>query len=259
MRKFGLIGYPVGYSFSPGYFSRKFEKEGIVGNYESFPLEDVAEVTELLEGAYEGLNVTIPYKQAIIPFLDYLGPIAFETGAVNTIKKTEAGLIGHNTDAYGFVASLKEYTDYKKMTRSALILGTGGAARAVRYGLIAEGFDCYLVSRSRGDYLYYELDEELMAAVGLVVNTTPLGTYPDIDVCPDIPYDMISQKHLMYDLVYNPDKSLFLKQSEEAGAAIMNGLRMLELQAEQAWQLWNQETNVDELFPVKSKVFNGKF
>jgi len=250
MRKFGLIGYPLKQSFSPAYFSDKFEKTGLACQYDLYPLDEVGHMHRLAEGGLVGWNVTMPYKQEVIPLLDWLDPIAARIGAVNTIKNTERGLVGYNTDVYGFSESLTRQESYSDIARMALILGTGGASLAGACVLKNLGFSTAFVSRSRGDFLYSDLDESILSSIGLVVNTTPLGMAPKISECPDIPYDYVSEQHLMYDLVYNPDKTLFLEKSESQGAAIVNGLKMLEFQAEEAWRIWNSDINEEDLIAV---------
>jgi len=240
-RRFGLIGYPLTHSFSPGYFADKFEKEGIFNTeYKSYSIDDVSKVFELLESGMEGLNVTIPYKEKVIPFLDELDASAKVIGAVNTIKNINGKTIGYNTDVIGFSQSLEKYLPQIEF-RSALIFGTGGASKAVEYVLKDLGFDVKFVSRTKGDLSYKDVDQEIVDTHHLFVNTTPLGMYPKIDECPAIPFDYMTTKHFAYDLIYNPEKTLFLAKAESQGALIKNGLEMLELQAEASWAIWNSK------------------
>ncbi|MCC8035497.1 MAG: shikimate dehydrogenase [Rikenellaceae bacterium] len=242
MRVFGLIGYPLGHSFSKKYFTDKFSAQGIQdAMYENFPLEDISMFPGLLEENPEiaGLNVTIPYKEKIIPYLDELSPEAARIGAVNCISLEEGKLTGHNTDAWGFRCSLLEFIGSRKP--KALILGTGGASKAVKYVLEESGMDFLTVSRTEGPgrITYPRLDEGVIAAHKLIINTTPLGTFPDTDSCPDIPYHLLTPEHRLYDLVYNPRQTEFMKRGMARGARTVNGYAMLSGQAERAWEIWN--------------------
>ncbi len=240
IRKYGLIGYPLTYSFSPSYFAAKFEASDIGdAEYNSYPLSDIGEVQGLIDKGMSGFNVTIPYKEQIIPYLDELSDAAKKIGAVNTVHIVNGKLKGYNTDAYGLENSLYSLLD-GACVEKALILGTGGASKACQYVLTQMGIDWQLVSRNPQYLTYDQIDEEVMAAHTLIINTTPLGTSPDIDTCPDIPYEYISDAHFAFDLVYNPKKSLFLTRFEEQGSAIMNGLSMLHDQADKAWEIWNK-------------------
>jgi shikimate dehydrogenase len=249
MTIYGLIGFPLGHSFSLPYFTEKFKREGVDAEYRNYPLEDIREFEELIgrEKGLAGLNVTIPYKQEVIPYLDALNRTAREIGAVNTIricrKDTHMGLVGHNTDVEGFRRSLEEHLGPQH--KKALVLGTGGSSKAVVYVLAALGIRYRLVSRNKegkpaGVLSYYELDDSLVKSHALIINTTPLGMHPEVDRCPDLPYGAITKKHLMFDLVYNPAKTLFLSKGEEQGAAIVNGYDMLVYQAEASWEIWNR-------------------
>lgn len=240
--RFGLIGRDISYSFSRGYFSEKFSRLELEHHsYENFDLREINEFTELLRKNHdiEGLNVTIPYKEAIIPYLDVLDPKAEKIGAVNTIKFTASGLMGFNTDAYGFQKSLEPHlkTSHKK----ALILGTGGASKAIAFVLDGLGIDFSFVSRNPGknQYAYHNLSAEILSEYLVIINCTPLGTHPDIVKKPSIGYEHLGKDHLLFDLIYNPEKTAFLQHGAKQGAAICNGLRMLELQAEKAWKIWN--------------------
>ncbi len=242
MRRFGLIGYPLGHSFSRGYFARKFELEGISdATYENFEIEHIEQFPQLLQAQPDlvGLNVTIPHKQSVTPFLDRLDVSAQVIGAVNTIKLTNGKLQGYNTDYIGFSKSLKPLL--KPHQTKALILGTGGSSKAVVYALTLLGIGHHSVSRepAEGQLSYDELTKEIICEHTVIVNTTPLGMYPNVNACPDIPYRYLTKQHLLFDLVYNPAETLFLRKGKAQGAIIKNGQEMLELQAEAAWSIWN--------------------
>ena len=241
MKTLGLIGFPLSHSFSKKYFSEKFEREHIEGwQYELFPLERIGELPDLLarNPSIVGLNVTIPYKEAVIPYLDMVDESA-TFGAVNTIKIENGQLHGFNTDVYGFEVSLKPLL--KAHHTAALVLGTGGAAKAVVSVLERLGIAHRYVSRTPHEeqFSYQNINKNVLDEYSLIVNTTPLGMYPKAAVCPDLPYEKLTKKHLLYDLVYNPDVTTFLKNGKKRGAAIKNGLEMLHLQAERAWSIWN--------------------
>ena len=239
---YGLIGYPLSHSFSAKFFNDKFCREKINEEYRLFPIPKIDEIKGLFQKYPElkGLNVTIPYKSSIIEYLSDISPAANEIGAVNVIKIKEGKLKGYNTDAYGFKESLKPLL--KKDIKKALILGTGGASKAVRYVLSSLGIDSKVVSRCSGkvDLMYSDLNSEIISENLLIVNTTPLGMYPDVNSFPDIPYQFIGENHICYDLVYNPEESRFLNMAESQGAVIKNGLEMLHLQAIKAWEIWNE-------------------
>ncbi|QLE02270.1 shikimate dehydrogenase [Galbibacter sp. BG1] len=244
MRKhFGLLGKNISYSFSKGYFTEKFKELGIedTHQYVNFDLEQVTDIKNIL--AYDphivGFNVTIPYKEEIIPLLNEIDPKAKEIGAVNTVKITENGLKGFNTDIFGFQNSIKPFV--KLFHKKALILGTGGASKAVKHALIDLGLNTTFVSRtaSKGQLSYEMLTREIIETNQVIVNTTPLGTYPDTAQKPAIPYHFLTSNHLVFDLIYNPSKTTFMKLSEENGATAVNGHKMLTLQAEKAWEIWN--------------------
>jgi shikimate dehydrogenase len=240
MRKFGLIGYPLSHSFSPTYFAEKFKREAIVdAQYELYPIDNIGLLSGLLDGTIQGLNVTIPYKQAVFPFLDEIHPDAQEMGAVNTIKIDGHNIKGYNTDVYGFENSLLHFISESQVER-ALVLGTGGSARAVWFVLNRLGIEYLKVSRSQGDLQYEEIDKLVMTHHQLIINTTPLGMSPNPDACPNIPYELISREHYLFDLIYNPVKTLFLQHGERQGANINNGLEMLKLQADRSWEIWNE-------------------
>jgi len=243
----GLIGYPLGHSFSAGYFKEKFSKESITGfEYNNFEISDIKLLPDIIKNNPElvGLNVTIPYKEAVIPFLDVLDISAKNVGAVNTIKIDRSGdkikLTGYNTDTYGFRESLKPSLSMHH--QNALILGTGGAAKAAEFVLKDIGLKVLFVSRKpskENEVSYDSLNETAMQNFPLIVNSSPIGMHPNIDQCPDIPYQFLNSKNLLFDLIYNPEETLFLKKGKEKGTLIQNGLPMLMLQAEKAWEIWN--------------------
>ncbi len=244
MNKYGLIGFPLGHSFSKKYFSEKFETGKIDAIYNLYELTDISQFTALKEDSgLCGLNVTIPYKEKIIPFLDEVDATAARIGAVNVIKFIRSGnkllLRGYNSDAVGFEASIKPLL--KPHHTKALILGTGGASKAIEFVLNKLNIQTVFVSRNptSGMISYAELDAETTKDYTVIINATPVGTFPHIDACPDIPYQFLSSEHLVFDVVYNPAKTLFLKKAEQRGATILNGEKMLELQAEAAWEIWN--------------------
>lgn len=244
MNKYGLIGFPLGHSFSKKYFSEKFETGKIDAIYNLYELTDISQFTALKEDSgLCGLNVTIPYKEKIIPFLDEVDATAARIGAVNVIKFIRSGnkllLRGYNSDAVGFEESIKPLL--KPYHTKALILGTGGASKAIEFVMNKLNIQTVFVSRNptSGMISYAELDAETIKDYTIIINATPVGTFPHIDACPDIPYQFLSSEHLVFDVVYNPAKTLFLKKSEQRGATILNGEKMLELQAEAAWEIWN--------------------
>jgi len=247
MKQFGLIGFPLTHSFSKKYFSEKFEKEKIENcTYELFPIERIESITDLIKQHPDlaGLNVTIPYKESVIPFLDELDATAKAIGAVNCIKIENGKLIGYNTDAFGFKQSIKPFLETHH--ERALILGTGGASKAVFHVLNEIGIDCFFVSRDKSAlkttkaFNYNELNEHVLNAFKLIVNTSPVGTYPNVSEAPEIPYELLTSNHLLYDLVYNPTETEFLKRGKLQGATAINGLSMLHQQAEEAWRIWNK-------------------
>lgn len=245
-RIFGLIGFPLTHSFSQTFFNQKFEAENISAQYLNFEIPDIGDLMEVVAEypALSGLNVTIPYKEQVLPYLDEIDDDAKKIGAVNVIKfiRKKGGLKfkGYNSDIIGFCDSIRPLLTPHRT--KALILGTGGAAKAVRQGLINLGVEPVLVSRTprEGVITYADLTPEIMAEHKIIVNTTPLGMYPHIDECPDIPYDELTPQHLCYDLLYNPDVTLFMKRAREHGAQIKNGLEMLLLQAFVSWNIWNE-------------------
>ncbi len=243
MERYGLIGHPLGHSFSKAYFTEKFEKEGFDGCYENFDLADIGQLPSLLQQHPDlrGFNVTIPYKEAILPYLDKVDPVALEVGAVNTVKVlTNGQLIGYNTDVIGINSSL--FTSHSSLLtlHSSLILGTGGASKAVQYVLRKHNISYQTVSRSKGkgNLTYQELTPEIIQSHLFIINTTPAGMAPHCDEAPLIPYEAVTQKHIMFDLIYNPEETLFLRYGHEQGAKTINGLTMLHAQAEASWNIW---------------------
>jgi shikimate dehydrogenase len=247
MNKYGLIGYPLGHSFSKKYFTEKFAKEGIANSvYDLYELKTIDEFPALLQNEPElkGINVTIPYKEQVIKYLDCLDASAEKVGAINVIKITEEGeKIGYNSDYYGFRNSLIKFLNDNSISSiKALILGTGGASKAVKAALAELGIVYLIVSREAGraDLTYAGLNQSHLQQYSLIINTTPVGTYPKVDGCPEIPYQYLSASNLLYDLVYNPEVTLFMQKGIDAGAKVINGLPMLYLQAEKAWEIWQQ-------------------
>jgi len=248
MRKYGLIGYPLRHSFSIGYFNEKFKAEGIDAEYLNFEIPNINDFTEVIleNPTLAGLNVTIPYKEKVIPFLDELEKDTADIGAVNVIKiirkKGKVRLKGYNSDIIGFTQSIEPLLlpQHKK----ALILGTGGSSKAVFCGLRNLGIESIHVSRTpstqKNVITYQDITPEIMEDYKVIVNCTPVGMYPKVDFCPDIPYELLTPDHLLYDLLYNPNVTLFMKKGEAQGAATKNGLEMLLLQAFAGWEIWNR-------------------
>lgn len=248
-KKYGLIGKDIDYSFSRKYFTDKFEKLKLQYTYVNFDLAAIREFSELLEVEQDkvhGFNVTIPYKQSIIPYLDSISKKAQKIGAVNTIKIDKKGkLKGFNTDWYGFYHSLKPLLKYSN--KKVLILGTGGASKAVEYAVKKLKLKYKFVSRIKQDdnFVYSELTEDIIRQYTVIINTTPVGTFPNVDVMPDIPLDGITAKHIVYDLIYNPEQTQLLQEASRRGATVKNGEEMLLLQAEKAWSIWNKSFKGD--------------
>lgn len=245
MRNFGLLGKNINYSFSKTYFSEKFKTEKITNTtYQNFDITSINHFPEIVKNTNNliGLNVTIPYKEAIIPYLDKLDKKAKKIGAINTIKITKKGkLKGFNTDYYGFKKALQPHL--KTQHKKALILGTGGASKAIAYALKKLNIEYRFVSRNTSNkkfLTYKSLSEETIKNHNLIINCTPLGTSPKVDECPNIPYQAITEKHLLFDLIYNPTETTFLKKGKQNNAVTINGLKMLELQAEKSWEIWNR-------------------
>ena len=248
MKTYGLIGYRLGHSFSRNFFTEKFANENLPDHeYVNFELDSIEEFPSIFDGDKTicGLNCTIPYKQQIMPFIDEIDAEAAQVGAVNTVKITSKDgkrhLMGFNTDVYGFENSLRPMLEAKH--RKALILGTGGASKAIKFLFDKMGI-AYLSTTTKEEpgekeIRYDQLTKELMNECLIVINATPLGTFPKVDTCPDIPYQFITKDHILFDLVYNPEETLFLKKGKEQGAKTKNGLEMLHLQAIRAWEIWN--------------------
>ena len=248
MKKYGLIGFPLTHSFSKRYFTEKFDIEKINSSYDNFEIDNINKFPEVIKNNPElvGLNVTIPYKEQVIPYLDELNNAAKEIGAVNTVKIKRTGseikLKGFNTDTYGFETSLKPHL--KEHHKKALILGTGGASKALKYVLTKLGIEFISASIEElkaNEIRYEDIDEQMLKERLLIINATPLGTYPKVDTSPNIPYEFITDKHLLFDLVYNPEVSVFLSNGQKNGATIKNGYEMLLLQAIKAYEIWNEE------------------
>ncbi len=239
MGNFGLIGRNISHSFSEKYFAEKFQEKKISdATYKKFDLAEISELPSLLQiEKLDGFNVTIPYKESIISYLDQIDTEAEKIGAVNCVKILNGKKIGYNTDAFGFEASLKPLLENHH--KQALILGNGGAAKAVKFVLENVRIPFQIVSRI-GSFTYLDLDKSHMEDYQIIINTTPLGTFPELDSCPEIPYEFLTSGHLVYDLVYNPPKTQFLKLAESQCAKIKNGYEMLVLQAEKSWEIWNQ-------------------
>lgn len=237
MKTYGLIGKNISYSFSRNYFANKFKKEDIKNSqYINFDIDNLSELNNIFNTDNFGFNVTIPYKEAIIPYLDSLDFHAEKIGAVNTIKLENRKKIGFNTDWIGFKKSIEPLLNSHHT--KALILGTGGASKAVIYALDQLKIETLMVSRY-GEISYEDLSEEIIQNHAIIINCTPVGTFPNIDAAPEIPYHFITKNHLAYDLIYNPAETLFLKKCKEKGAVVKNGLEMLEIQAEASWKIWN--------------------
>lgn len=247
MRKFGLIGYPLSHSFSKKFFTEKFREERITNcEYELYPIENIDLFVKLWSDDPElcGINVTIPYKVQVLPYLDELDEASAAIGAVNCIligrKNAEQWIKGYNTDAYGFEESLKPLLEPHH--RKALIFGDGGAAKAIKYVLNKLNIPFLVVTRKAAEnsILYEEVDGAMLSEYTILINTTPLGMSPNVDTLPEIPYDLLSDQHIGYDLVYNPEETAFLKQVRLHGGKTKNGLEMLHLQAIRSWEIWNQ-------------------
>lgn len=241
---FGLLGKNISYSFSRGYFTTKFEELNLnKHSYVNFDLQKIDEFSSIFKENknVSGINVTIPYKEAVIPFLDKIDKTAKKIGAVNTIKITKKGkLKGYNSDVVGFENSLLPLL--KKHHKKALILGTGGASKAIAYALTRNKVEYLFVSRNpknEKQISYNNLSKEIIEKHTIIINSTPLGTFPDVEICPDIPYQYISKNHILYDLIYNPEVTTFLSKGKVKGAVIKNGYEMLQLQAEESWRIWN--------------------
>jgi shikimate dehydrogenase len=242
MTKYGIIGYPLGHSFSRGFFTEKFARESIDAQYLNFEIPDVAMLSDVLRDNPElrGLNVTLPHKQAVIPLLDEMSEEAMEIGAVNVIRVRNGKLKGFNSDIIGFTNSIKPLL--QPHHRKALVLGTGGASKAIRVGLNRLGIEWTYVSRSPRDGMvtYEDITAETLQAYTVIVNCSPVGMFPKVDAAPAIPYELLSPQHLLFDCVYNPEETLFMKKGRKQGATVKNGLEMLHLQAIASWKFWNE-------------------
>ncbi|MEQ8517816.1 MAG: shikimate dehydrogenase [Cytophagales bacterium] len=240
MRRFGLIGYPIKHSFSKSFFNEKFKSEGILDcAYENFEANQVSELKTIINKYHPiGLNVTIPYKTVVLKYCDFLSEEVKLIGAANTLKITENKIKAFNTDWLGFTKSL-EKTNFDK-NKIALIIGSGGSSKAIQYALKQLSIDYKIISRNpnKTDLTYDQLNEKVFKGASLIVNCSPLGAYPNTSECPNIPYHLLDSNHFCFDLVYNPEKTLFLEKSEKMGAGIKNGLEMLILQAEESWKIW---------------------
>lgn len=249
MDKYGLIGYPLGHSFSIGYFNEKFQNECIDATYENFEIPSIENLTEILDSNPElkGLNVTIPYKEKVISYLDSISPEARAIGAVNVIKVTHKGnkteLKGYNSDVIGFTQSIEPLLE--RYHKKALVLGTGGASKAIIFSLKSLGIETLTVSRfeRHGCVRYEDITPEIIKEYNVIVNCTPCGMYPQTDDCPNLPYEAMDNHTLLYDLIYNPDETLFLKKGKAQGATVKNGLEMLLLQAFASWNFWNSDAD----------------
>lgn len=249
MDKYGLIGYPLGHSFSIGYFNEKFQNECIDATYENFEIPSIENLTEILDSNPElkGLNVTIPYKEKVISYLDSISPEARAIGAVNVIKVTHKGnkteLKGYNSDVIGFTQSIEPLLE--RYHKKALVLGTGGASKAIIFSLKSLGIETLTVSRyeRHGCVRYEDITLEMIKEYNVIVNCTPCGMYPQTDDCPNLPYEAMDSHTLLYDLIYNPDETLFLKKGKAQGATVKNGLEMLLLQAFASWNFWNSDAD----------------
>lgn len=245
MDKYGLIGFPLGHSFSISYFNEKFSNENIDAVYENFEIPTIDQFQEIIDTnpQLKGLNVTIPYKEKVLNYLDNVSPEARAIGAVNVIKVDHKGndtiLTGYNSDVIGFTKSIEPMlqTYHKK----ALVLGTGGAAKAINYGLKSCGLETVFVSRYQRDdtITYNDVTPDVIREYNVIVNCTPIGMYPKTAICPNLPYEAMDNHTLLYDLIYNPDETLFMTKGLERGATVKNGLEMLLLQAFASWEFWH--------------------
>jgi shikimate dehydrogenase len=242
MKRFGLIGKQLSHSFSPAFFADFFQKQGIDAHYTAFELQEISDFPELIKDPiFGGLNVTIPFKTEIIPFLDELDPLASEIQAVNVIAFENGKTKGYNTDVFGFQQSIKPFLTFHH--ERALIFGTGGASKAVAYVFKSLGIDVIFVSQTESNesnhFTYADVNEYMIAACKVIINCTPLGMSPNVDSAPEMPYEALSEEHLLIDLIYNPEETLFMKRGRAHGATAMNGLSMLQHQALKSWEIWN--------------------
>ena len=245
MDKYGLIGYPLGHSFSIGYHNQRFADEGINAKYLNFEIPSIDDLPAVLSQNPElkGLNVTIPYKEKVIPFLDHVSPEARAIGAVNVIRVEHQGkkitLKGYNSDVIGFTQSIEPLLE--NYHKKALVLGTGGASKAISYGLKSLGLETVYVSRYErpGTIQYGSITPEVVQEYNVIINCTPLGMFPKTEECPSLPYEAMNERNILYDLIYNPDETLFMRKGAQQGATVKNGLEMLLLQAFASWEFWN--------------------
>lgn len=250
MDKYGIIGHPLGHSFSKNYFNEKFHDEGIDAEYINFDIQNIGNLPEVLATNPElkGLNVTIPYKEKVLSYLDYISVEARAIGAVNVIRVEHKGnnvlLKGYNSDVIGFTRSIEPILE--KFHRKALVLGTGGASKAVSYGLRSLGLETVLVSRFErpGTIQYKDITPDVVREYKVIANCTPCGMYPNYEECPELPYEALDSHNLLYDLIYNPDETLFMKKGREQGALTKNGIEMLLLQAFASWDFWNGKEHI---------------
>ena len=250
MDKYGIIGHPLGHSFSKNYFNEKFHDEGIDAEYINFDIQNIGNLPEVLATNPElkGLNVTIPYKEKVLSYLDYISVEARAIGAVNVIRVEHKGnnvlLKGYNSDVIGFTRSIEPILE--KFHRKALVLGTGGASKAVSYGLRSLGLETVLVSRFErpGTIQYKDITPDVVREYKVIVNCTPCGMYPNYEECPELPYEALDSHNILYDLIYNPDETLFMKKGREQGALTKNGIEMLLLQAFVSWDFWNGKEHI---------------
>jgi len=239
-KKYGLLGRKLGHSFSKTFFTHYFEEQGIDAQYDNYEMNSIDEVHDIFKSEISGLNVTVPYKEAVIPYLDELSPEAAAIGAVNVINFENGRRIGYNSDAYGFHQSIKPFL--LNVHERALLLGTGGAAKAANYVFQQIGLDVIHVSRTPSgekEFSYNEINEHMVRACKVVVNCTPVGMYPEVEACIPFPFEFLTSEHLMVDLIYNPEKTVFLQKADQHGATILNGSSMLKEQALRAWEIWN--------------------
>lgn len=242
MKKFGLIGRSLGHSFSKSFFDRYFEDNSISASYHNIELSEIDEIKAVLSDGYSGLNVTIPYKEQIIPFLDELSDEAKKVGAVNVVQFKNGKTIGHNTDTYGFRNSIKPFLNSHH--DRAIIFGTGGASKAVEFVLKSLGIDVIFISRNpkgENQFGYDEVNDYMTKAFKLWINSTPIGTYPNVEEVLPIQFDYLTEDHFLIDLIYNPEKTVFLQEGKKRGTMILNGHSMLKHQAMKAWEIWNSD------------------
>ncbi len=242
MKHFGLIGKTLGHSFSAAFFKDYFEKNNIDATYSNFELTDIAEIQSLFDQHLSGLNVTFPYKESVIPFLDRLDETASQIGAVNVIAFENGQQVGYNTDAYGFAQSIKPFLTFEH--ERALIFGTGGASKAIAHVFKTLGVEVYFISRqpdhTKRTYSYSEINVHMLNACKVIVNCTPIGTFPNIDASIELPFEFLTPAHLVIDLVYNPAETTLMKRAKTNGAAVMNGLSMLQHQAILSYEIWSR-------------------